>query len=80
MKKTVKSEYFYNEKGNIDHSVATETTEEYVCDKCDECEDGELLTSEVEVTSETDRALVITLTLAAIGLCISAVSSIIRQQ
>lgn len=77
MKKTTKHEYFYNDNGNIDHSVTTETTEDY---PCDDCEEGELLTSEVEVTSETERALTTALVFATVGLLFATVSAIINRR
>lgn len=68
MKKTT-TEYFYNNDETLGRVVTTETTDYTDCGSMD---DGELLTSEVEVVSETAETLATTaLVLSAIGLGIS---------
>lgn len=52
MKKTVKYEYFYNENGNIDHSVTTETTEDYSCEDFAEENSGMSETIKVRYLSD----------------------------
>lgn len=80
MKKTMKSEYFYNENGNIDHSVTTETTEDCPHSECDECEGGELLTGEVEVVSEVSETLAtVALVLATVGLCLTVANTLFKR-
>lgn len=76
MKKTTKTEYFYNENDHICRSVTTETSD--YCDRRD-CEDGELLTSEVEVVDEGVTLATAALTLATVSLCIAAIGSIFRR-
>lgn len=67
MKKTT-TEYFYNDN-NLDRVVTTETIERADCGNEDE---GELLTSEVEVVSENTETLAMAaLILSAIGLGVS---------
>lgn len=76
MKKITETQYFYNDCGERERVVVTETMEGCACD---ECEEGELLTSEVEVTSETDRVLTTALALCAIGACLMALSAAISR-
>lgn len=76
MKKIVKSEYFYNENGNIERSVNTETTKDIpVC----ECEEGELLTNEFCITGDVVSAMTAAMCLASVGLCIIAATSIFKR-
>lgn len=71
------TEYSYNDDEQLSRVV---TTEEVDCNRCEECEDGELLTSEVEVTSEATEVLAIAaLALATVSLCLTAASAIFKR-
>ncbi len=81
MKKTTETTYFYKEAENSDdvileRTVVSETTEGY---DCSDCEDGELLTSEVEVVDEGVTLATAALALATVSLCIAAIGSIFRR-
>lgn len=76
MQKTTKTEYFYNEDERICRSVTTETTD---CDGC-LCDEGELLTSEVDFTEDGFAFADVALALAGLGLCLTAVATIFKRR
>lgn len=80
MKKTIKTEYFYNEDEHICRSVTTETTED--SDYCDgsPCKESELLTDEIEFTEDGPTFADAALALAGLGLCLTAVAAIFKRR
>nr|WP_290461197.1 hypothetical protein [Acutalibacter muris] len=71
MKKTTKTEYFYNDDERICRSVTTETSD---------YEDGVLVTSDVDVADDSASLAVVALTLATVSLCITAIGTIFNRR
>lgn len=80
MKKTTKTEYFYNKDKHICRSVTTETTEDSDCYDCSPCEEGTLLTDEIEFTRDEPTFADAALALAGLGLCLTAVATIFKRR
>lgn len=77
MKKTIKTEYFYNEDEHICRSVTTETSD---CSDGCPCTEGELLTSEIDFTKDGINFTDVALALAGLGLCLNAVATIFKRR
>ena len=77
MKKTTKTEYFYNEVERLCRSVTTETSE---CSDCGGCEDGELMTGKIEFTEDGPTFADVALALAGLGLCLTAVATVFKRR
>lgn len=77
MKRTTKTEYFYNDDEKICRSVTTETSD---CNDGCPCEEGELLTSEVEFTEDGPTFADAALALVGLGLCLTAVATIFKRR
>ena len=69
--------YEYNENGEVTSSTTHETITEPACDTCD-FDDAEMMTGELDVTSETSFADV-AFWLAAIGLTIAAIAAVFKK-
>ena len=80
MKKTIKTEYFYNDDEHICRSVTTETTEDSDCRDVSPSEEGKLLTNEIEFASDSPTFADAALALAGLGLCLTAVATILKRQ
>ncbi len=76
MKKTTKTEYFYNNDEKICRSVTTETSD---CSDGCPCAEGELLTSEVDFTKDGIAFADVALALAGLGLCLTAVATVFKR-
>lgn len=77
MKRVTKTEYFYNEDEKICHSVTTETSD---CNEDCPCAEGELLTSEIDLTEEGIAFSDVAVALAGLGLCLTAVATIFKRR
>nr|WP_325231044.1 hypothetical protein [uncultured Oscillibacter sp.] len=77
MKRTTRTEYFYNEDEKICRSVTTET---FDCNEDCPCAEGELLTSEIEFTEDGPTFADTALALAGLGLCLTAVAAIFKRR
>lgn len=71
--KTTRTEYFYDDSNNLSRVVTTETMD------CAGCDEGELLTSEIDFTEDGPTFADAALALAGLGLCLTAVAAIFKR-
>ena len=74
--------YEYDEKGNLTSMTINETITNPRIDPCESCpcEDGELLTSEIDFTADGPTFADAALALAGVGLCLTAVAAIFKRR
>lgn len=74
--------YEYDEKGNLTSMTINETITNPSIDPCESCpcEDGELLTSEIDFTADGPTFADAALALAGLGLCLTTVAAIFKRR
>lgn len=76
------SRYEYDKDGNLAVMTINETITNPNIDPCDSCpcEEGELLTSEIDFTEDGIAFADVALALAGLGLCLTAVATIFKRR
>lgn len=74
--------YEYDEKGNLTSMTINETITNPRIDPCQSCpcEEGELMTSEIDFTEDGVAFSNVALALAGLGLCLTAVATIFKRR
>lgn len=71
--------YKYDENEKLVSMTVHETITN-PCYNCEDCDDGELMTGEIEFTEDKPTLSDVAMALASIGLCLTAVATIIKHR